>query len=182
MKKIFVVVIAVILLIIGAWSYLPLNDKIIDNNQTPPSQNNSRTTLANPASEFCLAAGGHLEAATSSAGERNDCVFPTANRCDEWVLFRGECNIPEVSQTASYSNGSSTVTVIYRLLNETALITSADFSLDHLELKVAPSGSGARYLSEDSSIEFWEHQGEGRLTIGNKEVFVGPIDQTLIDN
>ncbi len=44
-----------------------------------------------------------------------------------------------------------------------------DFDGKHYALSVAPSGSGARYTSEIGpaaglGIEFWEHQGEARLS------------------
>ena len=44
-----------------------------------------------------------------------------------------------------------------------------DFGGKRYALSVAPSGSGARYTSEDGpvsgmGIEFWEHQGEIRLS------------------
>lgn len=136
--------------------------------------------LPNPASALCLEAGGQLEAVVTPAGESANCVFPSGESCDEWAFFRGECPIVGVSNTALYSNGSSTVTVVYRIFNDTAVLTAPDFGLEAVTLKVAMSGSGARYLSQDGTVEFWEHQGEGRLSRAGTELFSGPIEEQAI--
>jgi putative hemolysin len=48
--------------------------------------------LANPASEHCEKRGGRLERVKDEHGnESGYCVFPDGTRCEEWALFRGQC-------------------------------------------------------------------------------------------
>lgn len=60
---------------------------------------------------------------------------------------------------------TSTFSITYGTTSEDATITNG---MDTYAVRVAQSGSGARYLSEDGSVEYWEHGGEARLTIDNK--------------
>lgn len=161
------------LLILGAVLYAA-------REVTAPDSVPSELGMPNPASVLCLEAGGRLESVVTSTGESNNCVFPSGEQCDEWTFFRGECPVVGVSNTASYTNGSSTVTVVYRIFNNTAVLTAPDFGLEAVTLAVAMSGSGARYLSDDGSLEFWEHQGEGRLSRGGEELFSGAVSEQVI--
>ena len=48
--------------------------------------------LANPASVYCQEAGGSLHFEDRTTGEQEAmCVFRNGQRCEEWALFRGEC-------------------------------------------------------------------------------------------
>jgi putative hemolysin len=47
--------------------------------------------IANPASENCIAKGGELEMQNSPKGQFGVCIFDDGSRCEEWRLFRGEC-------------------------------------------------------------------------------------------
>lgn len=48
--------------------------------------------MPNPASEYCLDIGGKLEIRQDKNGnEVGVCKFPNKVECDEWLLFRGEC-------------------------------------------------------------------------------------------
>jgi putative hemolysin len=189
MKKILIAITAVIILIvIFIFGYKISGSNKLDNylpffltsdgwNKTERERNSKPTTLANPASEFCIKAGGVLEKVVSPQGESNNCTFSNGEKCDEWTLFRGECNISGVSNTGIYSNDKNVVTVIYRIFNNTALLNAPDLNLNNIELVSAISASGARYLSLDGKIEFWEHQGEGTLSVAGQELFRGPITE-----
>jgi putative hemolysin len=51
--------------------------------------------LPNPASVFCEEQGGKLDIRTDdSGGQIGICVFPDGSECDEWALFRNECQPP----------------------------------------------------------------------------------------
>ena len=48
--------------------------------------------LPNPAAVHCINAGGSLEIREATDGTRSTyCVFPNSVQCEEWALFRGEC-------------------------------------------------------------------------------------------
>jgi uncharacterized protein len=51
----------------------------------------SAVQLANPASENCVKKDGKLEIHSSTAGQFGVCTFADGSRCEEWRLFRGEC-------------------------------------------------------------------------------------------
>jgi putative hemolysin len=48
-------------------------------------------SIANPASENCVAQGGTLEIRQGEGGEVGYCVFADGSECEEWALMRGEC-------------------------------------------------------------------------------------------
>ncbi|MGV8141016.1 MAG: DUF333 domain-containing protein [Candidatus Woesearchaeota archaeon] len=53
---------------------------------------NADTYIANPASKFCIENGGTLDIRTASDGSQEGyCIF-AGRECDEWSLFRGECD------------------------------------------------------------------------------------------
>lgn len=49
--------------------------------------------IANPASTFCIESGGTLELVETPEGQMGNCTLPNGTVCDEWALFRGECNL-----------------------------------------------------------------------------------------
>ncbi len=54
---------------------------------TPPS-----AQIANPASVHCVEQGGMLEIKKdATGGEYGECTLPGGTVCEEWALFRGEC-------------------------------------------------------------------------------------------
>lgn len=56
------------------------------------SPDNNNTGLANPAAKNCLDQGGQLKIAKDEAGgESGLCVFANGDICEEWQLFRAEC-------------------------------------------------------------------------------------------
>ena len=48
-------------------------------------------SIANPASENCVAQGGTVDIRQSEGGEVGYCVFADGSECEEWALMRGEC-------------------------------------------------------------------------------------------
>lgn len=136
------------------------------------------TTLANPASVFCTSHGGTASStAAIDGGQQGICSFPSGASCDEWALFRGECDVEGVSTSGAFSDGSTTIRMVYR--TEGSFLTAASLGLDHLDMTVATSASGARYLSADGTVEFWEHQGSATIRKNDALLFDGTvIDQT----
>jgi putative hemolysin len=54
--------------------------------------NDNGTQMANPASEYCIEQGGTLEIIEDeTGGEIGMCTLPNGIICEEWSLFRGEC-------------------------------------------------------------------------------------------
>ena len=63
----------------------------------PPLTANDRATeMANPASTHCVEQGYELEVRAEEGGDVGYCVFPDGSECEEWALFRGECEAPGV--------------------------------------------------------------------------------------
>jgi len=50
-----------------------------------------RMGAENPASENCLALGGEVEIREGDGGQYGVCVFPNGSECEEWSLYRKEC-------------------------------------------------------------------------------------------
>lgn len=49
------------------------------------------SSIANPASTFCIQNGGKLEIRKTPAGEVGYCIFADKSECEEWMFMRGEC-------------------------------------------------------------------------------------------
>ncbi len=131
--------------------------------------------IANPASVFCSEHGGTLTIKDTPDGQSGVCTFPGGVSCEEWALFRGECNIAGVSNTGVYSDGIIEVRVVYRIKEKNAILIAPTLGYENLSLTETMSGSGARYLSADGTVEFWEHQGEGKLSVDEKQIFLGRV-------
>ncbi len=73
---------------------------------TPPVTNTSdnSTTIANPASVYCVSHGGKLDIQTTSAGQTGICTFPDGSQCEEWSYLRGECSPAASGATNSTGN------------------------------------------------------------------------------
>ena len=48
--------------------------------------------IANPASTNCIDKNGTLEIVDTNQGQIGMCTLPNGNVCEEWALFRNECN------------------------------------------------------------------------------------------
>lgn len=71
---------------------------------------NENTTIANPASVYCIQNGGVSKIVTAADGSQSGlCVFPNGSQCDEWAYYRGECS-PANQTTAQ--NLSANLTAI----------------------------------------------------------------------
>lgn len=86
--------------------------------------------------------------------------------------------VPDLSTvvTAAYESEGRLLIVTFNTTENTVTFTHS--TTGNVTLPQAMSGSGARYATADESIVFWEHQGEGSLTINGLEVFKGPINPT----
>jgi len=68
------------------------------NNQTNIGQNQTQngsvnTSIANPASAYCVQNGGASRIVTAADGSQGGiCVFPNGSQCEEWAYYRGECS------------------------------------------------------------------------------------------
>lgn len=58
-----------------------------------PVATTTGSTLANPASENCIAQGGTLAIETGPAGQFGVCYFEDNYQCEEWALLRGDCPV-----------------------------------------------------------------------------------------
>lgn len=68
-------------------------EKTSDVGEKQPSEQTEPIGMANPASVKCEEDGGSLEIITNSnGGQFGMCIFDDY-ACEEWVYFRGECNI-----------------------------------------------------------------------------------------
>lgn len=171
-KNIAISIVALLVLLVGILMYGPsTTPKEPMMNEVVPSP----VTLANPASTFCAENGGTLQMKDTPAGQQGECIFPNGGTCEEWALFRGECNVEGVSNTGLYSDGKTEVKLVYRIKTRSAILMAPTLGYENLELGEAIGASGARYLSGDGKVEFWEHQGEGRLSVDGKEVFLGKV-------
>ena len=163
---------ALIGLILGA---LAINFFLTEAPHTSLAQLSGSTTVANPASVFCVESGGSLSMNTTADGTTGTCTFPSGEQCEEWALFRGECDVEGVSKRATYTNDTNIVRVVYRIQKNTAVIHAADFGIENIETHAAASASGARYLSDDARLEVWEHQGVLTVTRDGQQYFSGKI-------
>ena len=54
-------------------------------------KDDSKSGIANPASENCVKNGGKLTIVDEPAGQKGICTLPSGKECEEWAYFRGEC-------------------------------------------------------------------------------------------
>lgn len=91
------------------------------------------------------------------------------------TMFASCASLPQTDSASSVvgagtfvsQDGQSIRAVYYR--NNTVTLTFFDGTTK--VLTQAASGSGTRYVSGE--YEWWEHQGEARYSVGDKQVFVG---------
>lgn len=104
------------------------------NKVSPPPTTTptNSTSIANPASVYCVNNGGKLDIQTTSAGQTGVCTFPNGSQCEEWSYLRGECSpngtTGSVNSTGSDQNSTTTNTAtpkhITLSLNETVGIVA----------------------------------------------------------
>ncbi len=93
---------------------------------TPPVTNTSgnSSTIANPASVYCVSHGGKLNIQTTSAGQTGICTFPDGSQCEEWSYLRGECSPGTHGATNSTAANYTAPRHLTMSLNESVGITT----------------------------------------------------------
>ncbi|EKD24075.1 MAG: hypothetical protein ACD_81C00114G0002 [uncultured bacterium] len=170
-KKILISVVVILSGLYGLRVFIAKMNTPEDTN-TPPS---TAVTQANPASIFCTENGGTIQIKNTPEGQLGECLFPGGAICEEWSLLQGDCIVVGVNNTGDYFDGKNAVRVVYRIKTRTAILDAPSLGYENILLAQAISASGARYLSTDGTIEFWEHQSEGRLSVNGKEIFLGKL-------
>ena len=51
----------------------------------------TKTGIANPASEYCVKQGGTLSILNEPQGQKGICKIPSGEVCEEWAYYRKEC-------------------------------------------------------------------------------------------
>ena len=81
-----------------------------DSNPNIKNQsNNTNTQIANPASQFCAAAGGKLDIRTANDGSQTGYCTIADQECEEWSLMRGECTQIHICTNEERSNQACTM-------------------------------------------------------------------------
>ena len=94
-----VLVIAVVMMTAGCTSNQPVTTPATTVATPVPTtivaeldHESEGTGLANPASVYCGQVGGKTEIKKDATGaEYGMCTFPNGSSCEEWALYRGEC-------------------------------------------------------------------------------------------
>jgi putative hemolysin len=81
------------------WTYLGAS--------TTPS-----TSIANPASTYCINQGGTLQIKTGPAGQYGMCTFSNGSQCEEWQFFRGQCSPTHTMMNSTSTNSTMTHTMM----------------------------------------------------------------------
>ncbi len=67
---------------------------VVADCSSAASPDTSQASLANPASENCIAKGGQLRIETAGdGGQYGVCLFEDNRQCEEWALLRGDCPV-----------------------------------------------------------------------------------------
>lgn len=66
------------------WAYLRAGCGPGESSQQP-------LNMANPAALYCEEMGGRVDMRENQDGQYGVCVFPDQTECEEWALYRGEC-------------------------------------------------------------------------------------------
>lgn len=86
---IILMVLVVLGLVIGGLYVYRQSDGQEENDEAV----NSNVQLSNSASMNCVDKGGELEIRTGDdGGQYGMCKLPDGRECEEWALFRGECD------------------------------------------------------------------------------------------
>lgn len=86
--------------LVTAKSYFTPEHAMFQAAHYSPAQEKKQTTLANPASENCVAKGGTLVIQTrGDDGQYGLCQFEDNQACEEWALYRGDCPVGGVKTT-----------------------------------------------------------------------------------
>ncbi|MFA5930838.1 MAG: DUF333 domain-containing protein [archaeon] len=66
--------------------------RVAPNCEFAPCPVSQNTQIANPASTNCIDQNGNLEIVDTNEGQIGMCTLPSGKVCEEWALFRNECN------------------------------------------------------------------------------------------
>ncbi len=83
-KIIFIAAVVIFLIGIAAWLFLSIYQETETGNQF-------ETEVANPASAYCESLGGTVEFVETEEGQIGMCSLPDGRVCEEWKLYRNEC-------------------------------------------------------------------------------------------
>lgn len=86
MKKIFglMIILLISTALLGACSS--------ERSSNPNASNDTNTsTLANPASNYCVGVGYKEETRDGDAGQYGVCIFSDGSECDSWDFLAGRC-------------------------------------------------------------------------------------------
>lgn len=144
------------------------------------NQQIENVSMANPASVFCKENGGISENQTNAQGEYANCIFPNGQKCEEWALLRGECAVDGIVSLGKYSDDKNEVSAAFFIKENYAVLNAKHLNFENLYMSIAESASGARYLSQDGKVEFWEHQGEATVSVDGTKIFVGKSINTNV--
>ena len=92
MKKIFLTLIFLFILLLSSCSFLPTKPQ---ENPSPTPETTAipeKAGMANPASVNCVDKGGELTIKKDLDGnEYGVCIFDDNRQCEEWAMYRKEC-------------------------------------------------------------------------------------------
>ena len=92
--------IVLLLILLGVYFYQSTNKPVTENqapapivNEQPIADDTNKAGMSNPASDNCITKGGTLEIITESDGSQFGLCKFKDYACEEWTLFRNECDI-----------------------------------------------------------------------------------------
>lgn len=64
------------------------------------SAQEGQSSIANPASVYCIDHGGKDKIMTNPDGSQfGMCIFPDSSQCEEWQYFKGQCNPGQIFES-----------------------------------------------------------------------------------
>jgi putative hemolysin len=101
-RGLFFVIIVLFIILIGVMI------AIIRLSKPEITNSGNDTSLANPASVYCINHGGNLSIRRDlDGGQYGVCVFDDNSECEEWAYLRGECNVSSLINS-TFINGCNT--------------------------------------------------------------------------
>jgi putative hemolysin len=85
-KSVLISIIVLVVFVLAILVILSIPNKTIIHDLQ------SNTTIANPASVYCIQNGGNFSIVEDKGGNQQGmCTLSDGTLCDEWAYFRGEC-------------------------------------------------------------------------------------------
>lgn len=98
----------------------------------PGASTTPSTSIANPASTYCINHGGTLQIKTGPAGQYGMCSFSNGSQCEEWQFFRGQCSPTQTTMnTTSMQTTNSTMQTQNSTSMQSTNATSANSTSVH---------------------------------------------------